>query len=172
MTTKHSRPFVITVLVLVFLVAISSVIVVGTYAKYVASDSVSDSARTAVFNVNGSGDMFTTSYALEVDPVQEDTIDNALTVKNKSEVAVRCTLTLNSTAGLPLRFTWTDSEGNELGTVAAGDEISFDMPPNEDEDNTYSLTVSWDGTEDENKLFTYRRQVDSITLSAVCAQID
>ena len=175
MKNKMPKPLAVTVLILICAVVVSASVVFGLYAKYIVGSDGGDSARVAKFVIEDSGDMFEQSYAIEIDPTNTEStpviIEDALTLTNNSEVAVSCELTVESVAELPLIFTWVDENDDTVGSAAANSKVSTDMPPNHNTEKTYDLYISWDDTE-ENKLFTYRRQVDSLTLNVQCVQID
>lgn len=164
------NPVYLLAAVLVILMAIAAVLMLNTYAKYIRMDDAQDNARVAKFEISDTGSMYTTSYALEVDPTQDAAIDDALTVTNNSEVDVRCYITVDSTANLPLIFEWTDESGN-VSSAPANDAAYFDLDSNGDS-SVYDLKVTWDTTTDEKKSFIYRRQVDSLSLTVKFVQID
>ncbi|MBQ8606180.1 MAG: hypothetical protein IJ408_05530 [Clostridia bacterium] len=156
-------------LTLIALTLISTFLLSGIYAKYVTTHSASDSARVAKFDVGEDGGMFTASYAVELDPETDETIADALTLFNSSEVAVECVLSMESYANLPLTYTWTEN-GTEH-TANADDTLTLNFPPLAGQTD-FDLTVGWDTASEENLSFIYRRQVDKIILNIECNQID
>lgn len=164
------NPVYLLAAVLVILMAIAAVLMLNTYAKYITTADGTDSARVAKFEISDTGSMYETSFALEVDPIQPAAVNDALTLTNNSEVDVKCCITVDSTANLPLIFEWTDEDGNK-SSVPADEAAEFTLESNGDS-SVYDLAVKWDTSTDDNKSFTYRRQVDSISLTVKFEQID
>ena len=161
------KPFYIIVAAFVVVMAIVATLLLNTYAKYIMTDNSDDTARTAKFIIEDNGSMYTQAFALEVDPTETASVDDALSVVNNSEVDVRCLITVDSTANLPLIFKWTDEDGN-TSSAPANEAASFDLDTNGDS-AVYDLEVTWD---ESDKSFIYRRQVDSLKLTVRFEQID
>ena len=170
MKTGNNHLLIRIILILILLVTLSVILLDGVLAKYIRGDRSQDSARVAVFRVTDSGELLETQYALSLDPISETTVNNAVEFVNDSEVSVRCILTMNSSANLPLIFEWDDGTTQKQGK--SGDEVSFDYNVNHDSPVSYDLTVRWDDTDEQNKSFMYNKQVDKITLTMRCEQID
>lgn len=150
------------------LVAITTYLLSGIYAKYVTTANGADSARVAKFDVGTNGGMLETSYAVELDPITDQTITDALTLANSSEVAVECSLSVDSVANLPLVFNWKVDGETYSAKVDEAAVIVFEPSTTEKD---FDLEISWDESE-ESKSFIYRRQVDKLILNIDCVQID
>ena len=154
---------------LFIMVMISMFLLSGIYAKYLISSDSEETARVAKFDVGTDGGVFTSSYAVEVDPVTPDNVADALTLENSTEVAVACELKLTSLGDLPLIFTWTD--GTNTYTAKTGEAATVIFPPLSSATD-FDLMVSWDTSDEANSSFIYRGQVDKLTLDVVCKQLD
>lgn len=140
----------------------------GIYAKYISSSNeATDSARVAKFDVSDSGGMITHEYSLTLDPLETVSLDDSLNLSNSSEVDIKCSFEMQSTANLPLVFTWS-KDGVDLGSAKAGEPVSFIVDTNT-ENQLLDLRIDWDETD---KSFIYRRQVDKLVLKIDCVQVD
>lgn len=177
-TKRRADPLYITLVVLIFLILVSGTLMGGLYARYVSRGGAGDSARVAKFDITESGQDFQQAFAIGLDP-QVDNENAAVTVAeregavvltNQSEVAVRCTFSTESTENLPLLYSWA-CDGLDAQVDNVNKTVSFALPPN-DTAKTFDLTVKWDVSQEENRAFTYNRQVDGIILKIRCEQID
>ena len=142
-------------LTMLFFVMITSHFTFGFAAKYTSGASDSDSARVAKF------DFTLTANGL----INEETITIAdfhpgskqeytITLKNDSEVALRCRIkAVNQTNNLPL----TMSLNQENCDVAVGETKEF------------TFTIGWAADKDDPD---YMSKVDYITLTVYVEQID
>ena len=170
-TKRKADPLFITLVVLIFLILLSSTLVGGFYARYVSNSAQGDHARVAKFDIVESGQEFQQAFAISLDP-QENTVlkDGAVVLTNNSEVDVRCTFYTESTENLPLTYTWTGD--GLVGTVdPETSAISFVLDSN-GEAKTFDLAITWDLADPQNSEFIYNRQVDGIVLKILCEQID
>ena len=149
----------------------------GLMARYRSEGGGGDSARVAKFEILTGGELFTTDFAIGMnpskegeDPAERATVSKsgAVEITNSSEVAVKCTFYTESKGNLPLKFDW---NSEDLEATPAGDGISFAIAPNATV-KVFDLQIDWDVEEDENRSFLYNRQVDMITTRIVCEQID
>lgn len=164
---KHMLFYIVSILFV--LVLVSLFLLSGIYAKYTISASIEESARVAKFDVGSDGGMFETSYAVEIDPISTETINDALALVNSSEVAVECNLTVTSFSDLPLLLTWKD--GDKTYSAKVGEQVKLAYEPCSAE-QTFDLIVGWDNSNESNNSFLYRRQVDKLVLNVECKQID
>ncbi len=138
--------------VLFVLVMITAQATSGIYAKYVTRAESSDSARVAKFSVtqllNGSTPA---PLSLTVSPSMPGATQT-VQVQNDSEVAVRITVTAKTTGNLPLEI----SQPAPL-ELAPGAEGSL------------TVTVSWPAEENS---FTYSSEIDHLTITVNCRQVD
>ena len=176
-TKRRADPLFITLVVLISLILFTSTLMGGLYARYVSHGGAGDSARVAKFDIVESGQDFQQAFAIGVDPQVEDaeaaTVvvkDGAVVLTNRSEVAVKCTFSTESTENLPLLYSWACDE-LDAQVDAVNQTVSFALPPN-DTAKTFDLTAKWDVSQEENRAFTYNRQVDGVILKIRCEQID
>jgi len=149
-------------MVLLVLVMASSYMTTGLYARYVSSASGSDSARVARFDIQDTGTLYTETFAVELDPSTAALNPAALEIKNSSEVAVRCVFTYETTGNLPLDIYWMN------GSTRVEE---FVFGPNTAAAQRFDLCVVWsDAAMDDTYL--YHREIDSITVTITCVQID
>lgn len=168
MKGSKNRILFYTAALLFCLTLVSFSVLSGIYAKFSSSSSeITDSARVAKFDVSDSGGMMTYEYSLTLDPEESLEIADSLNLSNSSEVDIECTFEMDSTANLPLVFTWFDGS-TELGSAKAGEPVSFVVHTNT-ADQLLDLKIDWDETD---KSFIYRRQVDKLVLKVDCVQID
>lgn len=81
-------------LALLFALLITSYMMGGLYAKYIASDSASDSAYIATFGISCSSSDANTTKTLEIG--SEETVTYTFTVKNTSDVTVQYTIEIEN----------------------------------------------------------------------------
>lgn len=149
--------------VLLCMVLASMCLLSGLLARYAAYGSGADDARVASFLITGSGDV-TRSFAVTLDPTTQG-VSKAIEITNGSEVAVQYALTVeNKTGNMPLTFTLKDSDGKEITDMT--DSLLMGQS------TTCSLYISWDSTQDNYSSFTYNREVDWLTVTLECKQID
>lgn len=136
-------------IVLFFLVILSSYMSSGFYAKYISSNSGSDSARVARFKIGENFDgIMSEMFSLELEPGSEFEI----IITNESEVAVSCKLTVNNvTDNLPI--------------FDKVDIINIDALDSEEK----KMVIKWDESYNSKD---YAGKVDIINVSLVIEQID
>lgn len=150
-------------MVLLVLVMASSYMTSGLYARYVSQATGSDSARVARFDVQETGTLYTETFAVAMDPTYDDVLNPAsIIITNSSEVSVRCSFSVTTTGNLPLDIYWHDGT-NTVETV--------DFAPNDTTGTTFDLYVAW-GDEEGDNSYLYHREIDSITVTITCVQID
>lgn len=136
-------------IVLFFLVILSSYMSSGFYAKYISSNSGSDSARVARFKIGENFDgIMSEMFSLELEPGSEFEI----IITNESEVAVSCKLTVNNvTDNLPIF-----------------DKVDIiNIEPLDSEEK--KMVIKWDESHNSKD---YAGKVDIINVSLVIEQID
>lgn len=143
------------------LVMISSYLTCGMYARYVSRATGSDSARVAKFEVTQSGQVFTETFSVSLDPTTTDASNAEILIQNKSEVTVRCEFTFETTGNLPLDIYWTVG-GNRV------EEYVFS--PNDTAGKEFELCVTWGGDDGDN--YQYHREIDSVTVVITSVQVD
>lgn len=154
MNKKHNVFFILFIAIFT-LVLISSAMLTGINAKFLSSDSASDSANVAKFNVviditeDGNVELTT---PIEMMPGGVEKIH--IKIESKSEVAVQGTITLSSTGNLPLTITG----GTSTFSIGAGNG-SF----------TTEFTISWPAEKNDAK---YSGEVDIVSISVVTEQVD
>ena len=152
--SNRKTPFVFYFgLVLLTLVMFSTHFMSGLYARYTTMANGGDGARVASFEVSTAGNL-TQSFELEMNP-QSNTQSRTITITNKSETAIKYTVKVESTGNLPLEFSWT----NQSGTITAGDTTPC----------TLNLNISW---ETGKNSYLYSSEIDCITVTVVCEQVD
>ena len=148
--------------VLLILVALSSSMVAGRYARYTTSASGSDSARVARFEVTQTNEdgLFTQNVSIHVAPGL--TSRNTVSVTNSSEVAVNYRINVNNTyKNLPLKFEI------EVGGETHAVPFTGTVAPNSTA--TYTLLTTWNSTDNS---IDYAGKVDLIQLALDAVQID
>lgn len=154
MKKKHNV-FFLSFIVIFALVLISSQMVIGINAKFFSSDSATDSARVASFEVvadiTDESNMAITA-PIEMIPSGEITIK--IKVESTSEVAVKGNIKVVSTGNLPLTIT----NGTSTFNMNAGG-------------GTYetTVTISWPADKNDAK---YSGEVDIVTISITTEQVD
>ena len=158
--------------ILLCLTLISSYLSAGMYARFVSSDTATDSARVAAFRITEDGRL-STAFSVSLVPGVPCIVP--VQVKNDSEVAVKYSIAIkNETENLPLSFTFkvggvTTSLIEEDGSFVNTDNLA----PSSDID--YTLEIHWEPTanpdvNDENcERIGY---VDMITVSLTAEQVD
>lgn len=142
--------------VLLILVALSTGMVAGRYARYTTSASGMDSARVARFSVTESGNV-TELLSLSISPGTAQNV--TVTVANDSEVAIAYTIqAVNVHNNLPLEFQLMD--GNEEVDAA-------NLAPGDRKDIT--LRIHWQTGKTQD---SYIGKVDLIRLTVTATQID
>lgn len=158
---KTNIAFSLAMIALVLVMA-TSYMTSGLYARYVSSASGSDSARVARFDIQETGTLYTETFAVELDPSTGALNPAALEIKNSSEVAVRCVFTYETTGNLPLDIYWKN------GTTKVEE---FVFGPNTTTAQRFDLCVEW-SDEAMDDTYLYHREIDSITVTITCVQID
>ncbi len=142
--------------ILVCLTLITTYMMSGMYARYSTSTSGSDSARVAKFSVSDmlkQGDTVEDKIEISMLPGEEKVY--TFTITNDSEVAVSYNVEVkNETGNLPLDI---EFEGKK-GTFAPGHQEKI-------------CTVTIKLPEKEND-FLYHREIDYLTVTVHCEQID
>ena len=126
-----------------------------TVSRYVSQSEAQDSATVAEFDISQEG-VLSKPLNVRFGAIKEE--DYRIKLTNKSDVAVRYTVKINQeTDNLPLIFIWDDGQGVCEGMLTYGDQV------------TRMLTVTWD---ENQKDYSYSGQIDRITVSVICEQID
>ncbi|MBQ8403179.1 MAG: hypothetical protein IJX55_01985 [Clostridia bacterium] len=154
--SNRKTPFVFYFgLVLLTLVMFSTHFMSGLYARYTTMANGGDDARVAKFEVSTAGNL-TQSFELEMNP-QSETQSRTITITNNSETTIKYTVKVESTGNLPLIFSWGNDKTS--GTIAVGDTNP----------QTLNLNISW---ESEENSYLYSSEIDCITVTVVCEQVD
>ena len=166
--------------VLFCLVLVSTHLVSGIFARYIATDSGSDGARVAKFRITEK--VMHADSASQFTSVSAGLVPNVpcrinVEVVNDSEVAVFYEITAdNLTDNLPLKFYGLDETPASLAVVAEAAELaalpyvySDEMEPNAA--RTYYMYVIWTPV-DEAEALAHMGEVDMITLELSASQID
>lgn len=155
--------------VLLVLVLLSCNLVSDLYARFVTTATYEDSARVARFNIiDDASDLFT-NVVTDVQP--GSTIEEAIILKNYSEVAVEFTVTVeNIYHNIPLEFEVKDGEDilYHSETVSGGVVFAGIIGPNQQE-KEYKLYISWPTREDN---LNYVGKVDMIQVVVKAVQAD
>ncbi|MBR5253271.1 MAG: hypothetical protein IKV39_05290 [Clostridia bacterium] len=172
MKGKHSvREIIITTAsILLCLTLISTYLTAGMFARYVSSDSASDSARVATFNVDESGALVT-SFAAEFIPNVPSYKD--ILIQNKSEVAISYTITIrNETNNMNLSFRCGKDKNNLEPMTPTEDGFSYTVhfEPNA-VGQQYVLEILWNAP-NSNIALQYMGAVDLVTVTLVASQVD
>ncbi len=137
------------------LVILSSYLTADFYARYRTGDTAADNSSVASFTVETNLQTQTASLVLEnIKPGFEKTI--SLTVTNKSEVSISYEFQVDFTENLPLEFTFTNTRAGQL---------LIGMP----QTATHTLTIKWP---DDEKDVSLTSEIDILTISLICTQVD
>lgn len=159
-----------------FIVLLISVVLTSYFsgnmlARYRASSAGGDSARVAEFKVTAPGEYYMEGFDVESDgrDYQSSQLFVAphnpvavLHVINESETAIRCTVKVETTGNLPLKFYI--SEGDATKTV---DYVDISVGNNDPVD--INLRMEWPSSEDS---YLYHREIDHVIVTLVCEQLD
>ena len=124
--------------VLLCLTVLSVCMMGGLFARYTTSTSFSDGARVAKFEFSAE-EMGEQNADFAFNIVPGETKEIGAVISNDSEVALLCTIKINSEGSLPLEFTASDSELKKIGDntwtltlepgTVDGKEIKFSVAP-------------------------------------------
>lgn len=130
------------------------------YARYSTGVTYQDGARVAKFNIAESG---TLTQNIEITGMKPgDTQEYTVTVTSVSEVAVYYTIAVeNVYKSLPLKF---DIEYGNAGEI---DKAT--IAPNETDEKTYTLRVTWPENESSP---SYAGKVDVLAITLKAVQVD
>lgn len=171
MRSKHGFGNIIMTLatILLCLTLISSYLTAGMYARYVSSDSSSDSARVATFRVTETGNL-TRSFAAELIPGETYIIP--INVANESEVAISYTITIkNETNNLKLlKFSLGRKGGTRVPMTSQPDgSYLYTDCINASAASSYEIEILWTPSGDA---LAYMGYVDLITVILTATQVD
>lgn len=148
------------VLLLLCLTIVSAYMTVGLLARYITSGGAERTGKVAVFEIESAGDIFTQTFVVELSPADGMVnAGSAFRLINKSETAVKCTYSITYTENLPLSFQWT--HGGVLS-----EEVVLRAGESTDE---VQLQVKLD---QQNDSYLFHREIDHVTLTITCEQID
>ena len=154
-------------LVLFFLVIISSYMTGGFYAKYATTSSGSDSARVAKFDIkidDTQGKFVSENFVIS-DFVPGKSETRKLQITNSSEVAVKYTLTVKTTGNLPLNIKVEDVSLNSSNELVYMGNIAIGGSPVELE-----MLIEFENKDEDNYLLSY--ELDKIDIILSVEQID
>lgn len=171
MKSKHSlREVVLTsAAILLCLTLISSYLTAEMFARFAASDSGSDSARVATFNVSETGTLVG-YFAAELIPGVPCVRD--IVVKNNSEVAISYTITIrNESNNMDMSFRFgTEGDMHDMTLSADGHTCTSYLDALSEEQN-YKLEITWNSKGPETDL-EYMGCVDLIKVTLIATQVD
>ena len=164
--------------VLLVMVFVSMHMVSGLFARYTTSESGSDGARVAKFQINESllDKGATVISSLKVGMVPGVPYEVEVAVKNASEVAVEYEIEVQQlSSNLPLRFWVLPDEGSvDLEQVVLDAQAApyvFSRAIGPDTTKTYSLYLVWTPGSDAQAIADMGK-VDMITLELSATQSD
>ena len=162
--------------ILLCLTLITSYMTAGMYARFVSSDTGSDSARVAAFRVTESGEV-SQSFSAALAPGRPHMTQ--IVVDNASEVAVTYTISIkNESRNLPVVFILSDAahgtadefiaNGTPLNAESNYSYVGYIQPSTV---CTYYLMIHWPPTTEENDI-QYIGMVDRINVTLTATQTD
>ena len=154
--------------VLLVLVLFSTSIVTGRLARYVTTDSGSDSSRVAVFNLTQSG-VAEEDFMTHIAPGTE--VFHTIEVQNLSEVAMSYTIQLvkesHNLPGMTFYMLGEDEHGTPVGTFDPPTLTFKDSFPAGSQKRIIQLKTSWHNPNPANA-----EKVDWIRILLTAEQID
>lgn len=148
---------------------VSSYLTAGMFARFVSSDTVSDSARVATFNVSETGTLVG-YFAAELIPDVPCVRD--IVVKNNSEVAISYTITIrNESNNMDMSFRFgTEGDMQDMNPSADGYTCTSYLGALSEGQN-YKLEITWNSKGPEIDL-EYMGCVDLIKVTLIATQVD
>lgn len=181
-----------TACILLVMVLVSTMMVSRLYARYTASGSSSDGARTAAF-VFVAKDSNANSTYLNLSGITKpgDKEEYTFTVSNfsgnsVSETALDCIISLQLNGSMPLKCTITDNDDSTAVPILSADmadssvtslplsrskTISSAFQPSQKKTYTYTLTVEWSEAQNDAK-YASRSAAAEVILTVSAQQVD
>ncbi len=151
--------------IILCLTMFSSSLLSNMFARYATSDIGNDVAIIADFKINSDflqNGKSVQKINISIEPTDPE-VNYKVVVENESDVDVKYTVEIeNVTKNLPLHITLNDSEALR---------ISDELAANINNRKEYDVSFSWEKESDENN-FIYYREIDYITATIYCEQID
>lgn len=173
MKSKHSFSEIVLTCasILLCFTIVSSYLTAGIFARFVSSDTASDSARVATFNVDKQGAL-TTSFAAEFVP--DVPCYKEIVVQNKSEVAIEYTITiLNKSNNMDLWFRFgTDEDDLRKNTLTPEVATYTTYFASSSEQKRYVLEIIWKSSGDPLRDLEYMGAVDQIAVTLIATQVN
>ncbi len=133
------------------------------YGRYFTKVNSTDQARVALFKVEDTGIYNKTIALNDVYPGCAPQT-HTFTIKNSSEVAIKCSININATTNLPLEY-----KVNGTTIIPGTPYVTENFQPNETSTRTFTLTISWkDGYND----IKYAEMIDAIQIVVVSEQVN
>lgn len=136
----------------------------GIYARYSSEAEGEDSARVARFEVTETGTVLTSDIVEALIP--GETVVRTVSVENKSEVAVKYSVTLvNLTGNLPLALSLEKASGGKTDG-AAYDVLGIG------ESADYNVVLYWPDDRPEDRSAEYSGKIDQVRVVLTAEQVD
>lgn len=174
-TKKVALHISITVVVAILLV--SAFFLPEIWARFRTEDEISDGAQVARFVLNSDLQTQSTNFFVPEDLLPGDAPKVfTFTVTNQdgsaiSEVDLEYTVSVTSTANLPLVFTLERIDTSQTDISKGSVNLSGTMEATDAQTHQYRLTVEWKDVE-ADKAVEYANKVDLITVTVNCEQKD
>lgn len=157
------------------LIACGAIAMPGTVAKYRSQASANDSAKVAQFVLDSDFEIQSRSFQLTgLSPTAGEKTFTFDVTNNKdgkvSEVAMKYTVEIKGLGNLPLIYTV--SNGTATQTKASPVSVSNFVEANTGTTHTYTVTVGWNPDDSTNKDAKYTEEIDLVTVTLTCEQID
>lgn len=173
MKSKHSFSEIVLTCasILLCFTIVSSYLTAGMFARFVSSDTASDSARVATFNVDKRGAL-TTSFAAEFVPGVP--CYKEIIVQNKSEVAIEYTITiLNKSNNMKLSFRFGTDENDLRPMTETSEGYTYTTYfASSSKEQRYVLEITWIPSDDPAYDLAYMGAVDQIAVTLMATQVD
>ena len=154
----------ITFILLVLSISLNS----NIYAKYKSGDDSSDEARVAKFSIDSNLDTSALNSSFMIKPT-DGAKNYTITIDNDSEVAVRYTLSIISTANYPLKYdlkvNGVSIENNDMNYYGTTGVHTIGVDSSEE----VTLTITWDTDKND---YHYSTEVELIEIDLIVDQAD
>jgi hypothetical protein len=153
--------------VMLYLVLLTTWLLSGLSAKFIAGDAASDEARVAAFDVT-TGSTMSHNFAVTMQP-GESSEDITVSVKNSGETAVSYTIAFELDGNLPLTAVLVDD-----GTAALSQESGKTIWHTKAAElagsqKSYTFRLKWDASDNA---YRYADGIESVTVALTAAQED
>lgn len=157
------------------LMVVSAILVPEIVAKYKSQASGSDSAAVAQFVLDSNMTEKSQTIQLTGLSPSSELQSFQFVVTNKkngkiSEVAMKYTVEIKGLGNLPLIYTVSDGTTTQKNTSHVS--VSNSVEANTAATHNYTVTVGWNKDDDTNNDAKYTEEIDLVTVTLRCEQID